>query len=375
MRAHRLLLTSALVLVVAIPGTAEAGRLPAVLGAVLGTVGGLVGVHHARHHRVAHAAPHHGVAHASPHHASRVATHKPEAPRTEQPTRTSEGSAPAAQTMAASPPVWPQLPADLADYVFWPSGSDDRFWSYGYAEVLDGALRPASRRPERGAARRSQASTTVVASAGGGAPGACLGQQGTEVGNSLIERITQTVSPDAAQQSALAELRDAVRHGFDYFDAACPTDRPQSPTARLDAMEDRLWASRQALLVIRGPLAKFYGSLRDEQKARLNGPRSAEREATCAQGTPELPIGAPGGKPDPNQRAGLEALQSTSGMLAKMLASSCPSAMPATPVGRLDAADKRLNELLYAVVTLRAPLDGYYATQTRQQTPGAKASR
>ncbi|HEU5276007.1 MAG TPA: Spy/CpxP family protein refolding chaperone [Xanthobacteraceae bacterium] len=365
MRAHRLLLTSALAFAVAVPGTAEARRLPALLGAVFGTVGGLVGLHHARHRHVAHAAPHH---------ARRVATHTPErAPRAER--ATSEGSAPSAQTVSASPPVWPQLPADLADYVFWPSGGDDRFWSYGYAEVLDGALRPASRRPERGAARRSQASTTVLASAAGGAPGACLGQQGSEIGNSLIERITQTVSPDAAQQNALADLRDAVRHGFDYFDAACPTDRPQSPTARLDAMEDRLWAARQALLVVRGPLAKFYDSLRDEQKARLNRPQSAEREATCAQGNPELPISAPGAKPDPDQRAGLEALKSTSAMLAKLVASSCPSAMPATPVGRLDAADKRLNELLYAVVTLRAPLDGYYAALTRSQTSGAKASR
>ena len=366
MRAHRLLLTSALALSVAIPGTAEARRLPGLLGAVVGTVGGMIALRHARHH--------HRVAHAAPHRASRVAAHTPErAPRTEQPA--SEGSAPPAQPMSASPPVWPQLPADLADYMFRPSGSDDRFWSYGYAEVLDGALRPPTRRPEHGAARRNQASTTVVASAGESAPGSCLGQQGTEVGNGLIERITQTVSPDAAQQSRLAELRDAVRHGFDYFDAACPTDRPQSPTARLDAMEDRLWAARQALLVIRGPLAKFYDSLRDEQKARLNGPQAAEREATCARGNPELPIPAPEAKADPDQRAGLEALKSTSAMLAKLLASSCPSAMPATPVGRLDAADRRLNELLYAVVTLRAPLDGYYATLARSQSPGAKASR
>ena len=34
---------------------------------------------------------------------------------------------------------------------------------------------------------------------------------------------------------------------------------------------------------------------------------------------------------------------------------------------RLDAADKRLNTLLYAVVTLRAPIDGFYASLSEAQ--------
>jgi hypothetical protein len=38
-----------------------------------------------------------------------------------------------------------------------------------------------------------------------------------------------------------------------------------------------------------------------------------------------------------------------------------------TPPGRLDAADKRLNTLLYAVVTLRAPVDGFYASLSDAQ--------
>ena len=56
-------------------------------------------------------------------------------------------------------------------------------------------------------------------------------------------------------------------------------------------------------------------------------------------------------------QAGLEALRKTSDGLAKLLASACPATMPATPIDRLDAADRRLNSMLYAVVTLRAPLD------------------
>jgi hypothetical protein len=147
-------------------------------------------------------------------------------------------------------------------------------------------------------------------------------------------------------------------------------------------MEDRLWAARQALLVTRAPIAKLYGSLTDEQKARLNGQVSAagaqgrERGSGCAQ-----PADLQAGRieqrvrPSNEQRPGLEALRMTSMGLARLLTASCPSGMPATPVERLDAADRRLNSLLYAVVTLRAPLDGFYASLSDQQKTRFNASR
>jgi hypothetical protein len=71
--------------------------------------------------------------------------------------------------------------------------------------------------------------------------------------------------------------------------------------------------------------------------------------------------------PSPQQRGALEAVRTTSAGLAKMVGGSCPADMPVTPVARLDAADKRLNTLLYAVVTLRAPVDGFYASLSDPQ--------
>ena len=50
-------------------------------------------------------------------------------------------------------------------------------------------------------------------------------------------------------------------------------------------------------------------------------------------------------------------IASTSAGLAKLVAASCPASLPGTPLERLDAANARLNTLLYAVATLRAPLD------------------
>src|SRR4029077_7506887 len=84
--------------------------------------------------------------------------------------------------------------------------------------------------------------------------------------------------PTEGQRAKVDALRTALQRGFEYIDKACPSDRPQTPTARLDAMEERGRAGRQALLVVRAPLEQLYASLTDEQKARLNGP--------LAQGTP-----------------------------------------------------------------------------------------
>ncbi len=370
MRTRRLVLVSAALASLVVVNTAEARpRIPAIFGAVLGAVGGLMGMRH--YHRYYH---HHPVA-AERDRANRLAARTPEEPgaTAEQPAR--EGNVATAGQIATGPLLWPRLPDDLADYLFWPSGTDDPFWSFGYADVIDGALRPASRHPDRGSARPAQPSATAGASS---APDACPGQAGAELADGVVARIEQTIAPTDAQQGALAELRTAARHGFEYFDASCPSDRPQSPTTRLDSMEDRIWAARQALLILRAPVDTLYASLTDEQKARLNGPiaRPDQREATCAAANPELPLAQLGRSArSKDQRAGLEALKTTSAGLAKLLASSCPSGMPATPVGRLDAADKRLNSLLYAVATLRAPLDAFSASLDAAQKSRPSASR
>ncbi len=328
-------------------------RLPGIFGAMFGMMGGMIGLHH-RH------------AYARAHHSPRLAS-APAQTATDNAPPTQPNAATAAQ-ITGGPVFWPQLADDVFDYLLWPSGKDDRLWAYGYDDIVVGALRPPGREPM---ARHSQKASAVVASGAGGAPVECATQQGGESADSVMERIEQTIQPTDAQRATLGELRTALQHGFEYFDHACPADRPRTPTARLDAMEDRLWAARQAVLIVRAPLEKLYGSLTDEQKARLNGPlvQATPRGNGCRQSNIDLPTMLTGGRyrPPPTQRPALEALQKVSTGLARLLATSCPSAMPATPVERLDAADKRLNSLLYAVVTLRAPLDGFYASLSDEQ--------
>src|SRR5262249_28503836 len=135
--------------------------------------------------------------------------------------------------------------------------------------------------------------------------------------------------------------------------------------------------ARQALLIMRAPLDKLYASLSDEQKSRLNAPagastassQAAARPAGCRDSSIDLARMLTGGRgiQDPKQRPALGALQKPSTGLSRLLASSCPATPPETPVDRLDTADRRLNSMLYAVATLRAPLDALSTAPAAEQ--------
>ncbi len=85
-----------------------------------------------------------------------------------------------------------------------------------------------------------------------------------------IERVERAVQPDNAQSSALADLRNAISEAGEFLKSNCPTYKPLTPVVRLDAMEQRLDAMLRAVNTVQPALAKFYGSLSDEQKERFN---------------------------------------------------------------------------------------------------------
>jgi ABC-type transporter MlaC component len=92
-----------------------------------------------------------------------------------------------------------------------------------------------------------------------------------------IERIAQAVQPTAAQQASLDELKDASTKAADGLKANCPTYQALTPTGRVEAMEKRLTAMLDAVKTVQPALAKFYGALSDEQKARFNTLRSTSK--------------------------------------------------------------------------------------------------
>jgi hypothetical protein len=85
-----------------------------------------------------------------------------------------------------------------------------------------------------------------------------------------VQRIEQVVKPTGPQQTALDQLSQASAKAADELRASCPAQIGETPTARLDAMNNRLDAMVQAVKTLRPTLGTFYAALSDEQKAQFN---------------------------------------------------------------------------------------------------------
>src|SRR5262252_10992348 len=119
------------------------------------------------------------------------------------------------------------------------------------------------------------------------------------VTNLPIDQIRQTVHPTADQEAALEGLSATSAVASDII-KSCPASAPLTPVGRLDAAEQRLDATMQAIHILRSPLERFYRSLSDEQMREFNaingsteGARSTGHMATlCSQqaGVINLPV-------------------------------------------------------------------------------------
>jgi hypothetical protein len=79
------------------------------------------------------------------------------------------------------------------------------------------------------------------------------------------------LQPNDAQRAKLDALQSAMAtSAADTIKAACPTEAPDTPPARLAAAGKHLQAMLQAVDTIRPALHDFYDSLSDAQKARFN---------------------------------------------------------------------------------------------------------
>ena len=316
----------------------------------------------------------------------------------------------------AGPVFWPFIVGDVFSFAFWPYDYYDTFWAYGpdfllasifapgpyfgsdygyapsdygYAEnngyadytgsssIYYGGA-PANSAPSSGITetdRRALARTNAAAeeSCNGLAPG---------VTDLPIDRIKDVVHPTDEQLAALDDLRNADARAGQTVKASCPTAVPLTPVARLEAAESRLEAVIQAIDVIRDPLQRFYDSLSDEQKQRFdtmgataNGGEQAGGNvaALCSKGSADatnLPVQRieqvvqPKGQDQENDFA---ALRQASRDAADQLQASCPTQIPQTPVGRLDAVKKRLQAMIDAMNTIHPKLQAFYSSLSDEQ--------
>jgi len=282
-------------------------------------------------------------------------------------------AAPAAAAAAAAPAAAAAAPAataparfnpyeDMLGYALWPNDYAGRFWTLGYGEVMRSVISPAA------------AGVRDARPAKGGAIAGMCAEQAKERAGSLLDRVEQTITLTEEQRLRLLDLRTAVIEAFGRGQSACRDTVPATPTDRLRAMMDGLWAMRDADILFRTPLDNFYQSLTDEQKATLGpldattgGPRAASQ--ICSQAANDMPIDeiARSVQPTDEQRGSLEMLRGMSADLSKYLAGTCPQEAPRTPVGRLDAAGNRVNAMLYAAMNLDPVLNGFYFQLSGEQ--------
>ena len=134
-----------------------------------------------------------------------------------------------------------------------------------------------------GDAGRMQTGSTAA----GGNLAALCGEQEGDVAKLPVQRIEQVVEPNAQQQAAFDALKKVSEDTAVRLKASCPAQMPQTPVARLDAVNARLSAIVDAIKAIRPALENFYASLSDEQKAKFNtmGPppqnASSEQQQTA----------------------------------------------------------------------------------------------
>ena len=279
------------------------------------------------------------------------------------------------------PPAWPEAYEDLIGYVFWP-GEYQPVRDRGFDVIADSIT---GSFPAEAAAPRVAATTGAA-----GDTGAC---GAADAANDWPKsRLEQALQLSAPEREALANLQSAVLQTTRNVASDCAKTPPASPSERLAALVQALWAVRDAGLFMRGPLRAFTESLTPAQRAAFVGPadEGATREtakaadnaaqACAAQNVGEaeqmVRLIEQRTRPNKEQAARLENLHKVSTNMAKLLIRGCAQQAPATPQARLDAAADQLTTLNYAATAVQIAFDVFYGKlDDRQKARLAKAGR
>jgi hypothetical protein len=279
------------------------------------------------------------------------------------------------------PVFWPYAYDDIFDDILWGFGLGGPFWDYGYGDVYGGLFSPYGYSDLAGylpgatssrANRRTQSRQVALSSR----LGQMCGDASKEVAGWPIDRIEQSVSPTPEQSAALDEFANATIRAAQTIKDACPTNVIFTPTGRLDAMQRRIEGMARAVDIVSPPLDRFYNMLTDEQKARLDAANEQDgrnRASTASCGSVGNATRWPGDqiekavRPDPEQRAKLDALKSAMTKASDDLANACPSTLPATPPARVRAISRRLDVMLQAIKNVRAAIDDFYNSLSDEQ--------
>ena len=157
-------------------------------------------------------------------------------------------------------------------------------------------------------------------------------------------------------------------------------------------MQDALWAVRDAAILIRAPLSRFYDTLSDDQKKPFviaDAPPDPRSGAAALNGAQRNEIARMCGMPRPSdnpirrierelrltstQRASFDEMQKKASAMGQFLLASCLQPIPSTPMARLDAAADRLTSVIFAANHVGLALNDAYNQLSEQQQTKFKA--
>jgi LTXXQ motif family protein len=292
---------------------------------------------------------------------------------------------------------WPYAYSDIFEYTFWPYGYDPGYWANAYDDFVDtvfwGSAGPYSAYAKLGSPEYPASNSRATGSRPrerSGVSQQALRQlcEDPEEGITAwpIASIEKAVQPTPEQRALLDELRSAAAKAADAFKESCGGSYAMTPPGRLRAMTNRVSATLEAVRIVRPALEKFYNSLSDEQQARFNalGPNIGERlqqqpqqEAnaqsdTCGDpksGLTQVPIERIEAviRPAGTQKETLDHLRDATEKAVRGLQTACPDSVPLTPVGRLEAMEKRLEAMIEAAKLVQPALDEFYGTLSSEQ--------
>jgi LTXXQ motif family protein len=283
------------------------------------------------------------------------------------------------------PLAWPAAYEDVIGFTLWPKTYAQRLRTHGITDVLTTIFAP----------NAAPGAQTEVAQAGADKPNrpAAMLAAASACNNSdeaapdwPTAQIKSSIELTAEQRKALDQLKSAVAKAVAAIKATCRNENAAAPIERLQAMQDKLWAVRDAAILVRAPLAKFMDSLTADQKKQFAAPpsqtdpralaaagRQVNREALARMcGMPSMnasslqPIERTL-QPTKDQHASLEALQKTSIEMGQLLIVSCLQPTSATPAERLDTAIDRLTAVLFAASNINLAFNDFYNQLSTEQ--------
>jgi hypothetical protein len=285
------------------------------------------------------------------------------------------------------PLAWPHAFEDVVGFTLWPKLFAARLREHGIGDILTTIFAPGAV-----SALRSQSKIAKATAIGpnrapvptAGSPGSCDTAE-HQTPDWPANEIQHLIELTTSQRNTLDQLKTAIIEAVTAIKTTCNNAAATTPTGRAQEMRDVLWAVRDAAILVRRPLSRFYDSLSDDHKKQFvvattqTDPRTAptggavDREAIARMcGMPNMsensmrPIERTL-QPTAAQKVSLETLQKKSFEMGQLLILSCLQPAAATPPERLDFAIDRLTGVLFAVLNINLAFNDLYNQLSDEQ--------